>query len=182
MSYYSLSNLDIKMHYIDHELDEKGGWKRDLFENVKFFASFRAKKYISHHMFEDIEQEAFFGLWTAIETFDYNKNFDFYRWAQWNISKKIRRILIEDKKDKKSKVSFKKNFDPVTNQNYEDKILLNKIFLIIFNSFSKRERQIFINNMIDGMTLSEIGLSFGISAERVRQIKNNILHRIRKIA
>ena len=90
MNFYDLSNLDIKMMYIANEKKDKKEWMSQIFVQTKFFAESRAKKYKIISAKDDLFQEAYLGLWEAILTYDYQKNFDFYRWAQWNISKKLR--------------------------------------------------------------------------------------------
>ena len=92
MNFFSTSNLDIKMMYISN-YGKGEAWMNDLFGETRFFANHRAKKYIRSPHYDDIIQESYLGLWSAIKSFDYNKNFDFYRWAQWNISSKIRNFL-----------------------------------------------------------------------------------------
>jgi RNA polymerase sigma factor (sigma-70 family) len=181
LSYYSLSNLDIKMKFIEHEFDISNNWKLEIFNRIEFFANNRANKYISHHMFDDIRQEARLGIWKAIQSFDYRKNFDFYRWAQWNISREIRRILLEDKRDKKNKKSFGGNKTHLSIDNYVDMLTVDKLLRIVESSFSIKEQTIFINNIVEGMTLSDTGGIIGLTAERVRQIKIDILSKLELI-
>ena len=166
------------MKYIEHEFNGSDDWKVNLFSKIEFFANNRANKYISHHMFEDIRQEAKVGAWKAVQSFDYRKNFDFYRWAQWNISREIRRVLLEDKRDKKNKIYFKNNKTPLNIENYINILTIDKIFSLSTGYFSDRERAIFINNIVEGMTLSETGSSIGLTAERVRQIRVKIFEKI----
>ena len=169
------------MKYIENELNLSEEWKRDLYEKIEFFANNRANKYISHHMYEDISQEAKLGAWKAINSFDYKKNFDFYRWAQWNISKEIRRILLEDKRDKKNKKNFKKNKKNSNDDNLIDILTIDKAFGSASQLFSKKENAVFINNIVEGMTLAETGSIIGLTAERVRQIRQVVLSKITKI-
>ena len=169
------------MKYIEHELSISQKWKEDLYQKIEFFANNRANKYINHHMYEDISQEARVGAWNAINSFDYRKNFDFYRWAQWNISKEIRRILLEDKRDKKNKKNFKKNEKYLNVDNFIDILTIDKVFGLASQLFSKKENAVFINNIVEGMTLAETGSIIGLTAERVRQIRQNVLLKVTKI-
>lgn len=169
------------MKYIEHELSISQKWKEDLYQKIEFFANNRANKYINHHMYEDISQEARVGAWNAINSFDYRKNFDFYRWAQWNISKEIRRILLEDKRDKNNKKNFKKNEKYLNVDNFIDILTVDKVFSLASQSFSKKENAVFINNIVEGMTLAETGSIIGLTAERVRQIRQNVLLKVTKI-
>lgn len=166
------------MKYIEHEFDTSSNWKHEVFGKIEFFANNRANKYISHYMFEDIRQEARLGAWKAVQSFDYRKNFDFYRWLQWNVSREIRRVLLEDKRDKKNKKFFKKNSDKLSVDNYIDMLLVDKLFDLVEGSFSNKEHAIFINNIVEGMTLTETGSIIGLTAERVRQIRLKVLSKI----
>ena len=169
------------MKYIEHELSISQKWKEDLYQKIEFFANNRANKYINHHMYEDISQEARAGAWNAINSFDYRKNFDFYRWAQWNISKEIRRILLEDKRDKNNKKNFKKNEKYLNVDNFIDILTVDKVFSLASQSLSRKENAVFINNIVEGMTLAETGSIIGLTAERVRQIRQNVLLKVTKI-
>ena len=169
------------MQYIENELCPSTLWREELYQKIEFFANNRANKYINHHMFEDISQEAKLGAWKAINSFDYRKNFDFYRWAQWNISKEIRRILLEDRRDKKNKKNFKKNEKYLNVDNFIDILTIDRVFAMASQSFSKKENAVFINNIVEGMTLAETGSIIGLTAERVRQIRQNVLLKITNI-
>lgn len=180
MNFYKVSNLDIKMLYIENEYSESSAWKVALFEKTKFFAEKRARRIKRSDLYDDIMQEALCGLWIAIETFDYNKNFDFYRWAQWNISSKIRNfckdfIINGDS----SGVSYNKDdsFDLEKNLDY--------CFIISEINNSKKlnsnEKSAVLKSIVLEQTLVDIGKDLSLSPERVRQLKNQGMEKIRKI-
>ncbi len=155
-------------------------WMYSLFDEVKFFADHRVKKYKGFSFYEDLCQEAYLGLWTSIKTFDYNKDFDFYRWAQWNISSKIRNFLYENKRsreaasDMKKKMNFECLGEAQTNKILFDEIILNNNFL------NKNEKKILIDSFVLNKTLLEISKDLSLSPEGVRKIKNRTILKLKQ--
>jgi RNA polymerase sigma factor (sigma-70 family) len=189
MNFYAVSNLDIKMTYIANENKSSKEWLRKLFEQTKFFADSRVKKYNFFLHNEEVRQEAYLGLWEAVITYDYQKNFDFYRWAQWNISKKIRDYRINNRRFKRAKSSIKQELGSYDfNRNLCDQeVRLEMNYLckeLVFDDeklLSKKEKDIIINNIFLGKKLKEIASDYNLSIERVRQVRNNGLEKIRAI-
>lgn len=187
MSFYSLSNLDIKMTYIANENREDTSWLSDIFVQTKFFAESRAKKYRNGVYDEDLTQEARLGLWEAIITYDYQKNFDFFRWAQWNISKKFRSYTSEFKKNNVAKCAIKKEVDNHSGscgQGEEEVLLEMKITVdkLLFGKceiLSDREAKVVLDNLVLKRGLQEVAQDLNLSAERVRQIRNASLSKLR---
>jgi|7_EtaG_2_1085326.scaffolds.fasta_scaffold58888_2 RNA polymerase sigma factor (sigma-70 family) len=179
MNFYKISNLDIKMLYISNYCNGDSSWKYKLFNDVQFFAKKRSKKYQYLSYYEDIAQEAFLGLWMAIDTYDYKKNFDFYRWAQWNISSKIRNTIYENKKNSKAKYSKKKNAIGYYEGEQLGSFFLNEV-LFEKEILNDKESKIIFNNVILEKTLSDSGKEIGVSAERVRQIKQKAILKLQK--
>jgi len=189
MAFYNISNLDIKMLYIVNEgsLDER--WKEKLFVQTKFFADIRAKKYSNYMPDKDLSQEAYLGLWNAILSFDYQKNFDFYRWAQWNISKELRNYSSGNKRNYSAKSNIKKELgnygcnDVLHNEEVQLEMIVfaKKIFSDSSCVLSTREKIIVADNLLLGKTLEEIAEPLSLSTERVRQIKNCGLSKLRSL-
>tara|TARA_B100000131_G_scaffold320534_1_gene368901 strand:+ start:3568 stop:4077 length:510 start_codon:yes stop_codon:yes gene_type:complete len=154
-------------------------WMNDLFEDTMFFANHRAKKYEGSPYYEDIIQESYIGLWTAIESFDYSKNFDFYRWAQWNISSKIRNFLYENKRHRMV-VLDSKDFP---SDEAHDGFQMRNVFLkqLLKNNYilNKKESRVVFDIFIAEKTLSEVGLEMSISHEGVRKIKNKAILKLK---
>ena len=189
MHFYDLSNLDIKMIYIVNEKKQSKEWMSDIFVQTKFFAESRVKKYKKNLPKEDFFQEAYLGLWEAILTYDYQKNLDFYRWAQWNISKKLRDYNSKSRRFLITKSSIKEelsncNYDGFTEE-YEVELEKNIIYNMLFsnsnNILSQREKQVVTDNLILGKRLNEIAINLNLSAERIRQIRNCSLQKIKRL-
>jgi len=187
MNFYNISNLDIKMSYIVNEdkLDRK--WMEEIFVQTKFFADIRAKKYSNYLPDKDLSQEAYLGLWNAILSFDYQKNFDFYRWAQWNISKELRNYSFRNKRNYSAKSNIKKELGNYGYRyvSHDEEVRLEmivfakKIFSDSSSILTKREKIIVVDNLFLGKTLGEIAGPLSLSTERVRQIRNCGLSKLR---
>ena len=180
MNFYNLSNLDIKMIYILNENDESESWMPNFFMKVKFFANCRVKKIKNFSEKEDMIQEAYIGLWEAIKTFDYQKNFDFYRWAQWHISKKIRDCLLENRKFRLAKSGIN---DVNINDDLEEivcsKMTVSKILLEKDFGLTEREKKVMVDNLYYEKTLSEISSDLEMSIEGIRKIKIKGINKVK---
>jgi len=189
MEFYDLSNLDIKMTYIVNENKTEKEWMSDIFVQTKFFAESRAKKYKIILPLEDLFQEAYLGLWEAILTYDYQKNFDFYRWAQWNISKKLRDCNAKSKRFFDAKSNIKKELTDYDSNGVlcseevglEMNILCKTLLSEKKDLLTKRENQVLVDNLILCKTLREIATNFNLSTERIRQVKNCGLNKIKNL-
>lgn len=188
MNFYTVSNLDLKMTYIANELKEDEAWLEKIFVQTKFFADFQVKKFNLLLRDEDVKQDAYLGLWEAIITYDYHKNFDFYRWAQWNILKKIRDNRRKSKRFYAAKSSIKQELDSCNSADdlYGQEVMLETSYLckqLIFDNdigLSKAQLDIIGKNIIMGKKLREIASEYSLSIERIRQIRNCGLDKIRK--
>lgn len=181
MNFYRVSNLDIKMVYIANDYSDNDKWMVNLFNAVSFFADVRVNKYKKKYSEEEMRQEAMIGLWTAIKTFDYHKNFDFYRWAQWNISKKIRDYIHKERSFLSAKSNtYIDNAESSLDAHVEEKNIIDYIFYSKKSPLSKRESEVLLSLMGFGETLAEVGDRLSLSAERVRQIKVESIKKIKK--
>lgn len=188
MNFFTVSNLDIKMSFISNETSEDSSWMQDVFVQTKFFADFQVKKFLYLSKDPDVKQDAYLGLWEAIITFDYHKNFDFYRWAQWNILKKIRNNRRSSKRFFKAKSSIKEDLNTCDSReslvNQEDMLEASYLYkqIILKNSFrlSKPESDILFKSVIEQRKLKEIASDYKLSQERIRQIKNIALNKIKE--
>tara|TARA_Y100001970_G_C14120435_1_gene795962 strand:+ start:304 stop:879 length:576 start_codon:yes stop_codon:yes gene_type:complete len=180
MNFYAVSNLDIKMTYIANELKEDERWMHKIFVQTKFFADFQVKKFNLLARDEDVKQDAYLGLWEAIITYDYHKNFDFYRWAQWNILKKIRDNRKKTKRFHSAKSSIKQRLDSCnsTDDLCGQEVMLETVYLykqLLINNdikLPKIQLEIIQKNVIMGKKLRELASEYSLSIERIRQIRN----------
>ena len=187
MKFYTVSNLDIKMTYIANELKADEDWLHNIFVQTKFFADFQVKKFNLLSRDDDVRQDAYLGLWEAIITYDYHKNFDFYRWAQWNILKKIRDNRRKTKRFCTAKSSIKQELDSCNSAEdlYGQGVMLEASYLfkqlVIDNDIglSKTQLDVIRKNIIMGKKLKEIASEYSLSIERIRQIRNCGLDKIR---
>ena len=187
MKFYTVSNLDIKMTYIANELKADESWLHNIFVQTKFFADFQVKKFNLLSRDEDAKQDAYLGLWEAIITYDYHKNFDFYRWAQWNILKKIRDNRRKTRRFCTAKSSIKQDLDSCNSAEdlYGQGVMLEAGYLfkqlVIDNDIglSKTQLDVIKKNIIMGKRLKEIASEYSLSIERIRQIRNCGLDKIR---
>jgi len=179
MSYYKISNLDIKMIYISNENSDDVGWKMNLFNKLLFFADSRVKKANIFYDKDDFVQEAYLGLWDAICTFDYHKNFDFYRWAQWNISSKLRNLLSLKSRSESLNLSDveEESFYEIS----DDEIFIKFALSDHYKVLDERERGVLHGIFFLGKTLSEVGSGLLLSTERVRQIKFGAIKKLKSI-
>lgn len=188
MNFYTVSNLDIKMTYISNEMKKNRGWLDDVFVQTKFFADFQLNKFHLLSRDEDARQDAYLGLWEAVITYDYHKNFDFYRWAQWNILKKIRDNRKKTKRFYTAKSSIKQGLDSCNSADdlYDERVMLETGYLykqlVLFNDIglSKSQLDIIKKNILMGKKLREIASEYSLSIERIRQIRNSGLDRLRE--
>lgn len=180
--FYNLSNLDIKMLYISNEFNPSKDWMNDFFVQIKFFAEHRVKKSNFFNKSEDLLQDAYLGLWNAIITYDYQKNFDFYRWAQWNISKMIRSNFRNSRRFYRAKSNTKnESYSYDMQSELEAKVILGQVIENKNNVLSYRERSVVEDLFVAGKTLKEVSKDLGVSIERIRQIKNHSLLKLNKL-
>jgi RNA polymerase sigma factor (sigma-70 family) len=187
MKFYTVSNLDVKMAYIANELKDDESWMHKIFVQTKFFADFQVKKFSLLAKDEDVRQDAYLGLWESIITYDYHKNFDFYRWAQWNILKKIRDNRRKAKRFYTAKSSIKQELDSCNSADdlYGQEVSLEAGYLykqLMFDNdigLPKAQLDVIRKNIILGKKLREIASEYSLSIERIRQIRNCGLDKLR---
>ncbi len=172
-----LANTDIKGYYLAHLEAENDLWMRQLFQSVLYFAISRIKKYSKNLNYQDIKQEALLGLWIAIKTFDCHKNFDFYRWAQWNISKFVRNFLNQNSIIFNSEAI---KIEKTARDNPEEMALMNEIFSNQ-QLLNEKERRVIYQRFILEETLSEVGLDLSLSAESIRKIQNKAIVKLEEV-
>lgn len=169
--------------------------------NLKFVANV-AKPYIGKGLsYADLIAEGNYGLMKAMEKFDYTKGFKTISYSVWWIKQAIREAILErnglygedlptDSEaplDNDEETSYIENATPneyIENLDIEGKEKIEALSMLL-DCLTKRERDIIKKYYgIDGesITLEEIGNSLNLTKERVRQIKEKALKKLRSEA
>jgi RNA polymerase sigma factor (sigma-70 family) len=180
-----ISNEEIRQIYIENQNSGSDEWRNLVFDRTRFFIFKKIKK--NFYLQNDLKQEALLGLWSAIITFDFNKNFDFFRWADWHIKTKIRDHIWAEERQRDIKNSIKiSNLDThilESNEYAQEKKHIKIDFLKWLKEgekkLSKRDLKIIVGTVLLDKTLAEVAEANNISKERARQIKELNLQEIR---
>lgn len=169
--------------------------------NLKFVASV-AKPYIGMGLsYSDLIAEGNLGFMKAIEKFDYTRDFKTISYSVWWIRQTIlealkkRNILKGDELTQSENMNEENNSDIddniIEHEEYIDSFEFNNIkqtddsFLMdkLFDTLTEREKKVvslyfgFAQNK--ELTLEEIGKKLGLTKERIRQIKECALKKMR---
>ena len=173
-----LTNKYISELYKKNKNNTSLAWKKKLFNDLYYLIN--KKKFLGK---KDLRQEAALGLWAAIITFDFNKNFDFFRWSKWHMSYRVRAHNDYCKRNFLSKDSIKleelyaRRSGCIRRDDYMTEIYLDfKKWLKTKNTErEKRDGEIIADWLFVGNSLTQVAKKNGLSTERVRQIKDNEL-------
>ena len=165
-----------------------------IVEGLSFLVYNGAKSYRRFSNYEDLVQEGYIGLLKAVRKFEHARfpNFFVYaeQWIRHRIKNAASRFDIVYNPNKQRVVY---SSDLGDNVEEEAEITPEDIFFElekceninkVLNEFPEREREIV--KRIFGLddhspqTLREIGPDFNVTYERVRQIKNNVISKLRK--
>lgn len=172
----SLTNTEIRNLYIKNIDNPSSDWMVFLFSELDFLVINRTKNFKNFLEKEDLEQELKMAIWEAIITFDWQKNFDFYRWSHWHLTKAKRDFI----KKMSSHISINLR---VVNTKYSYKILDDKVLLdqiMKLEIITNQEANILWSYYVEGHTLKELSQIFCLSQERIRQIKKLTLKKIKR--
>lgn len=172
-----ISNYDIQRLFIINADSIDLFWQHELFCQMQVMAISRLKKNKKILITEDLTQNIFLELWIAIKTFDPYKNFDFYRWSSWHISRGIRKYY--NFKKVKNSINLSEDFTISQPANQDDLVDILKAQKIV-NKFPERSKQIFIDYTVYEKTLQEIALEKSLSPEGVRKIYLNCQKQIQR--
>lgn len=168
--------------------------------NLKFVASV-AKNYQGRGLsYSDLIAEGNCGLIKAIDKFDYKKKYKTISYSVWWIRQSILEAIKErnnikgddlpfdyekqaedDDNLNLTTISYSSNFIDEDDNKVSIEEIKNVVSLLMDN-LNKRERQIiksYFGINCEMKTLEEIGIDLGLTKERVRQIKEKILKKLR---
>lgn len=163
-----------------------------IIDKLSFLVYYNAKQYKKFTNYEDLVQEGFVGLIRAVKRFEYWRFPNFFvfadQWIRHSIKRSASRfdVVYNPNRSRVIYSEFKDSEVP-TDSGMEDGI--NKKDVIenverMLSNYSTREKEIvqkvFGLNDCKTQTLREIGPQFNLTHERVRQIKNNVIRKLRK--
>ncbi|HDN97658.1 MAG TPA: sigma-70 family RNA polymerase sigma factor [bacterium] len=148
---------------------------QDYLPLIKSIASRYKKENIP---FEDLIQEGFLGLLEAKKRFDPSRKTKFSTYAFYWIKKKILEAIQREKIQSLCSTELNEEIleSPTTDKNYER---ANLDISSISKNLSSLEQKVLILYFWEGKTLSQIADELGIRRERVRQIKQLFLRKMR---
>ena len=130
----------------------------------------------------------------AVEKFDFGRGFKFSTYASWAIMKNFARSIPDEKHRRERFVTGHEEVFEVApdTRSDEHEIVASKERASVsvnrlLDHLEPREREIIrmragLDNHAKGMTLEEIGVQFGITKERVRQLNARAMKKLRSIA
>lgn len=164
----------------------------NMIADLSFLVYGQTKQYHFFPNYEDLVQEGFIGLMTAVYKFDCTINTNFFAYAEQWIRHSVKRaaskfdivynpnkIRVVYSEPDEDEVDIEKNLEDI----YFIKERIDKIEKIL-NDFPEKEREIVCK--IFGLfghqpqTLREIGPQFDLTYERIRQIKNNVIDKLKQ--
>lgn len=168
--------------------------------NLKFVASV-AKPYIGMGLsYSDLIAEGNLGLMKAIDKFDYEKGYKTISYSVWWIRQTILEALKKRNIINGDEIVTSENLDEENNIDEEENITPEKyVDSFNFDNLKRNDESSIVKNLIDSlterekivvssyfgldskeeMTLEEIGNKMGLTKERIRQIKEGALKKLR---
>lgn len=165
-----------------------------IVEKLSFLVYSNCKMYRKFPNYEDLVQEGFIGLLRAVRKFNRNlfPNFFVYseRWIRHSVKRAASRFDIVYNPSKTrvvyaepAEIGREEEADVTPEKTFFDKEKSSKIEEVL-GDFPIRDREIvkriFGLGEFDQQTLREIGPLFDLTHERIRQIKNKVILKLRK--
>lgn len=127
---------------------------------------------------EDLEQEGLIGLMEAAARFDESRQVRFSTYATYWIKKRIIAALENEKKNSMSSLSLDEEQFDVPDQTEKSS---SSRQLDLPAGFPEDEKQVLTALFQEELTLSEIADKLNLPRERVRQLKEKALRRLRAV-
>jgi RNA polymerase primary sigma factor len=191
----------------EHSLWEKYKKENDMSardkiikSNLKFVASV-AKPYIGMGLsYSDLIAEGNMGLIKALDKFDYEKGYKTISYSVWWIKQNILEALKKRNIINGDEITPSETFDEEDNIDEDDNVTTEKyvdtfnfdtlkrsdetsIVKDLMESLTDREKRVVTDyfglDSKEEMTLEEIGKEMGLTKERIRQIKESALKKLR---
>ena len=191
----------------EHSLWEKYKKENDISardkiikSNLKFVASV-AKPYIGMGLsYSDLIAEGNLGLIKALDKFDYEKGYKTISYSVWWIKQNILEALKKRNIINGDEITPSETFDEEDNIDEDDNVTTEKyvdtfnfdtlkrndetsIVKDLMESLTDREKRVVTDyfglDSKEEMTLEEIGKEMGLTKERIRQIKESALKKLR---
>jgi len=142
-------------------------------KNIALVKNIASKYSNSRIPFEDLIQEGLIGLIEAKKKYNPQKNIKFSTYAYFWIHKKIRKFIKNEKKMELTE------FDDNVIKNICEKEPYKNTEIKFPNNLDKIEKDILKHFFEKKMPLDKIAILFDLRRERVRQIKQKALRKIR---
>lgn len=164
----------------------------EIIKKLSFLVYHQAKQYRGFPNYDDIVQEGFIGLLKAVRRFEWERFPNFFifseQWIRHYIKRAASRFDVVYSPNKSRVIYAEPDENEIDESDGPEEILFTQerkeSISKVLGEFSKRDREIvqkiFGLDQDNSQTLREVGPQFNLSYERVRQIKNNILNKLKK--
>jgi RNA polymerase sigma factor (sigma-70 family) len=162
--------------------------------NLRLVVSIAKRHMKPNTSFFEMVSDGNMSLIRAIEKFDFTKGFKFSTYASWAIMKNYARSIPAehlqlDRFRTGNDELFQNSSDPRAEQLNAERInqQQREMILSILEHLDPREREIIVYRygLSDGatpQTLEQVGVRFGVTKERIRQLESRALRKMRKLA
>lgn len=180
---------------IDELLDESQRVKNFLIRsNLRLVVSIAKKHIRPQGNFFEMVSDGNMSLIRAIEKFDYSRGNKFSTYATWAIMKNFARSIPAEHvqldrfrtgNDEVFQASTDSKPNPI--QLERENRVQKRLITRILDHLDEREKQIIISRFglepnSDPQTLEQVGIQFGVTKERIRQLESRALRKLRKVA
>ncbi|MBI1345164.1 sigma-70 family RNA polymerase sigma factor [bacterium] len=183
------------MDRVEALLDQASEVKNFLIRsNLRLVVSIAKRHMRPTTSFFEMVSDGNMSLIRAIEKFDFTKGFKFSTYASWAIMKNYARSIPAenvrlDRFRTGTEEVFLASSDPRTDQYLEERVnqKQRELIMSILDHLDPRERDIIVHRygLSEGavpLTLEQVGIRFGVTKERIRQLEARALRKMRKLA